>query len=809
MNKTKLILLFSLSLMISEAMAYTPVIIDNKDIVTRYGRLVSCGNKICGEKTGGEAVQVKGPSLYWSNQDWGGHVFFKKEAIDAFVDGWNASIIRAPLSIEPGSGWGYEDKPEENWSLVETVAEAAIDRDIYVIIDWHAHNAHEDWAIGFFTDDNKAGKYCNVPNAIYEIYNEPVESGTDGWEAIKAYSNNVIKAIRDKGCNNLILVGTPFYSSEVDIAANDPPTDSENNYALVFHFYADAHKINSAPWPIRPEGMTRGDIVRDALNKGIPVFASEWGTNDAFGGASNLVEADKWHAFLDENKISWAAWSAHYIEVMSYWDHNPLTLDKIFGENLLHWTNPNYMITNGRYIYHLLTGKDTTVTGVDVDWPKFTGNTSSIATSDYGAWSEKGNHQVEDIANGGSLTVPGDNFYAGLGAWIGTGKLDKCQYGVAYSYKGAAHYFALAFALADERELEFLSGRALERADDWTRVDVSWLYFDIDEDDKSLFYKFFWKIKTFKADQISDNLQIKDVLCLDPFIIDWPEFTGNTSSIATSNYYAWSEKDNHQVEDIANGGSLTVPEANSYAGLGTWIGAGKLEICQYGVAYSYKGAAHDFFLADGEHEFLSDRSLEKTDDWTRADHSWAYFNIDEDDKLLINSFILRLSIEGANQSDLQVKDVLCLDPRLPSSSSSGGNSSSSGAVDPSSSSTVDPSSSSGGDSSSSGVVDPSSSSTVDPSSSSTVDPSSSSGSTPILLSKIATANQASQIYNGINLQATNNAVVEIYNLKGNLVNRQNFGGGVYTVSLGNLPNGMYLVKVSFGSEKRILRVPVR
>jgi hypothetical protein len=52
-------------------------------------------------------------------------------------------------------------------------------------------------------------------------------------------------------------------------------------------------------------------------------------------------------------------------------------------------------------------------------------------------------------------------------------------------------------------------------------------------------------------------------------------------------------------------------------------------------------------------------------------------------------------------------------------------------------------------------------------------------------------------------------VVEVYGLTGNLVSKQSFGSGVYTVSFGHLPKGVYIVKASFGSEKQILRLPVR
>ena len=71
------------------------------------------------------------------------------------------------------------------------------------------------------------------------------------------------------------------------------------------------------------------------------------------------------------------------------------------------------------------------------------------------------------------------------------------------------------------------------------------------------------------------------------------------------------------------------------------------------------------------------------------------------------------------------------------------------------------------------------------------------------------ANRAVQTRNGINLITTNNATLEIFNLKGSLISRRNFSSGVHAIQLGHLPKGMYIAKVSFGSEKQILRVPVR
>ena len=569
--------------------------------VSSNGRLVKCGNKLCGELSG-EPVQVKGPSFFWSTPVWGGNVFFKTETVNALVDGWNASLIRAPLAVTPGkledeeaNGWGYEDKPDENWSLVETVVDAAIAKDVYAIVDWHSHYAHEqtEIAIDFFTNKNRAGKYCNVPNVIYEIYNEPVEDGAEAWTEIKTYANALISAIRNKSCNNLILVGTPSYSANPAIAVNNLPTDTEDNFALVFHFYADAHKIDSKAWF---SSGTYRSVIQNTLNAGIPVFVSEWGTNDAReSGLPNFAEADKWHAFLDLNKISSAAWAVYNANVLSLWNGiNPLTLDKIFNtKDLSNWTNPNYMSPNGRYIYRWLTGKDTTTTGQGIEWPQFIGETSPVTVSEYYGWADEN--------KGASFTIDGGNFslnlsngdWAGFGTWFGSGKLGKCQYGVAYSYRGAAHVFQVVNAALEE----FASGRALERANDWTKVDHIWSYFT--DVDRNSLQEFGWNISASDVNKNKDSLQIKDVLCLE------------------------------------------------------------------------------------------------------------------------------------------------------------------------------------------------------------------SGTLPIRLPQIATANRVMQVHNGVNLHTANGAVVEIFSLKGNLIGRQNFGGGAHAMQLGHLPKGMYIIKVSFGSEKKVLRVPVR
>jgi len=120
---------------------------------------------------------------------------------------------------------------------------------------------------------------------------------------------------------------------------------------------------------------------------------------------------------------------------------------------------------------------------------------------------------------------------------------------------------------------------------------------------------------------------------------------------------------------------------------------------------------------------------------------------------------------------------------------------------PSSSSSLRSSSSSSRPSSSSSSL-PSSSSSLLPSSSSSSLPSSSSDTqTPIRLSRMASGNSVTQIHNGINLQATSNTIVNVYDLTGRSVLHIPFAPGVYTVSFGDLPKGMYIISARFGSEK--------
>src|SRR5690606_15786452 len=93
------------------------------------------GNKIMDES--GTPVQLRGMSFFWSQ--WIGK-YYNREAVKWLKDDWRCTVVRAALSVEHG---GYLENPEAEKAKIKTVVEAAIEEGLYVIIDWHDHEAEK------------------------------------------------------------------------------------------------------------------------------------------------------------------------------------------------------------------------------------------------------------------------------------------------------------------------------------------------------------------------------------------------------------------------------------------------------------------------------------------------------------------------------------------------------------------------------------------------------------------------------------------------------------------------------------------
>jgi endoglucanase len=254
--------------------------------VNSYGQLKVVGNRIVDKND--TPVQLHGMSLFWSQ--WMSK-YWNANVVRWLVSDWKISVIRASMAVESG---GFLANPDGEKQKVRTIVDAAISQGIYVIIDWHDHNAtsHTNQAKGFF--EEMARTYGSNPHVIYEIFNEPDD---ESWTSqIKPYSETIIQAIRAIDPDNLIIVGTPTWSQDVVSAANDPIIGT--NIAYTLHFYATTHKE-----PLRQK-------ARSALSKGIALFVTEWGACEASGdGPIDYAETDRWMAFLDTNMISSCNWA--------------------------------------------------------------------------------------------------------------------------------------------------------------------------------------------------------------------------------------------------------------------------------------------------------------------------------------------------------------------------------------------------------------------------------------------------------------------------------------------------------------------
>jgi endoglucanase len=336
--------------------------------VSYYGELKASGKYIVGSKTGNTPVQVRGVSLGWSNTTWESARFFNAATVNAMVDEWKAEVIRVPYGYNEYGGASPSARgsdPAGNMSKVKTAIDAAIAKDVYVIIDWHSHSAENATettaATAFFSE--MAQTYGSNDHVIFEIYNEPLRVS---WpDVIKPYANTIIDEIR-KHSDNLILVGTPNWAQDIDVVANDAISGTNReNIAYVLHFYAASHALTSNTSGTR---KTFKNAANEALDAGLPIFVSEYGTTHSDGGCSselnssgcrtdhytshNAANTDAWREFMDENKISSCAWSVNdKYEGSAFFG---TVLRGTFQQSPANFSNRDMMTESGKYIYDKL-----------------------------------------------------------------------------------------------------------------------------------------------------------------------------------------------------------------------------------------------------------------------------------------------------------------------------------------------------------------------------------------------------------------------------------------------------------------------
>ncbi len=279
--------------------------VPSSEIVKNYGNLQIIDGKLSSEN--GEPIQLKGLSSH--GLQW--FPFVRGKTLKNAINFFGIDVIRTAMYVEVfknGDFWnGYLAQPKYMEAKADMMIQEAIDEGVYVILSWHIHNDPMNFkedAMKFFERMSK--KWGKYPNVIFEICNEP--EGDIEWSKIKDYAigdpdnleDGVIDVIRkaDSDDNpNIILVGTPFWSQRVDAALEDPITEY-SNIMYTLHFYASDHKED-----VREQAQR-------ALDGGLPIFVSEWGTcNYMVNGPIDFESSNEWIEWMNKNNISWINWA--------------------------------------------------------------------------------------------------------------------------------------------------------------------------------------------------------------------------------------------------------------------------------------------------------------------------------------------------------------------------------------------------------------------------------------------------------------------------------------------------------------------
>ncbi len=258
-----------------------------------HGKLSVKGTDIVDKN--GTMYQLKGVSTHgiaWFPD------YVNKECFKTFRDDWGANLIRIAMYTHENGGYCSGGDKEYLKGLVDDGVNYATELGMYVIVDWHIlHdlNPQVNKADAKLFFEEMSAKYKDYDNVIYEICNEP--NGGTSWSDVKSYAEEIIPIIRKNAPDAIIIVGTPNWSQDVDIASQDP-IKGYDNIMYAAHFYAATHTDN-----IRSK-------VQTALDNGLPVFISEFSICDASGnGAIDYGQADKWFDLINSNNLSYAGWN--------------------------------------------------------------------------------------------------------------------------------------------------------------------------------------------------------------------------------------------------------------------------------------------------------------------------------------------------------------------------------------------------------------------------------------------------------------------------------------------------------------------
>ena len=216
------------------------------------------------------------------------------------ANGWYTRVMRFPVypeAIDGQPGWIANPDTYFNTHLNPAI-QRCVSKQIYCIIDWHYISDYNSSTVDTATRNfwnYVAPKYKDVPNVIFELYNEPINP--DSWSTWKTWAQPWVNIIRAVAPNNLILIGGPRWSQNVAEAATNP--FSGGNIAYVAHIYPEHG------------GQSTWDSWFGNSSSTVPYFITEWGWQN--GGTSPTSGTLSGYGtpfsnYLDSKGVSWTAW---------------------------------------------------------------------------------------------------------------------------------------------------------------------------------------------------------------------------------------------------------------------------------------------------------------------------------------------------------------------------------------------------------------------------------------------------------------------------------------------------------------------
>ncbi len=220
------------------------------------------------------------------------------QIMEIAVFDWGVNVIRIPVhphGIDDQTGWLINP---DNYlkNHLDMAVRKSLELGVYLIIDLHLICDYVSDEIDKLVKSfwfKVANNYQNVPNLIFEIFNEPLYP--DNWNKWKEIVTPWIDMINSISPDTLLLVGGPRWCQNMSGAVKNPVPGSNIIYSA--HCYPSHLKDFNKNW---------GDLI-----KKYPVFFTEWGYENPGkvpwqGTTGNF--GIPFRKIIDENRLSWCAW---------------------------------------------------------------------------------------------------------------------------------------------------------------------------------------------------------------------------------------------------------------------------------------------------------------------------------------------------------------------------------------------------------------------------------------------------------------------------------------------------------------------